>query len=107
MGIFLKKMKGQYVNKAGLTSIGGKYMRKTKVCLFVEKNNDECKKIEEILVEMGIPYEKIDIDDNGIRGYMMKDFGTTKVPLLVTPNAIVIGLEAIKKYLEMNKEVLL
>ena len=78
-------------------------MKNIKIYLFVEKNNDECSKAEELLIKYKIPYEKIDIDDNGIRGCMLKDFGTMKVPLLVTPNAIIVGFEHIKKYIEFHK----
>ncbi len=84
----------------------GVEMSNVKVYLFVEKNNTECEKVEELLVKYKIPYEKIDVDDNGVRGYMIKDFGTMKVPLLVTPDAIIIGFEPIKKYLELHKDEL-
>jgi len=84
----------------------GAPMPKPKVYLFVEKDNDECVKAENLLKSLGIPYFKIDIDENGIRGWMLKDFGTMKVPLIATSDAVVVGFKDIEQYLNAYKEKL-
>jgi len=77
-------------------------MTLSKVYLFVEKENKECDEVEKLLISLEIPYEKIYVDENHIKGYMLKEFGTMKVPLIATPNAIIVGLNDIKKYLLQN-----
>ena len=70
-----------------------------KVYLFVEKNNSECEKATALLESLRVPFVKIDIDENGVRGWMLLEFGTNKTPVLATKDAILVGLEEIEKYL--------
>jgi len=69
------------------------------VYLFVEKNNSECEKAVALLESLREPFVKIDIDENGVRGWMLLEFGTSKTPVLATKDAILVGLEEIERYL--------
>ncbi|MCD6368405.1 MAG: hypothetical protein J7L38_01245 [Thermoproteales archaeon] len=77
-------------------------VKNPEVYLFVEKNNNECLKAEELLRSLNIPFILIDVDKNGVRGWMLKDFGTMEVPLLATQNAVVIGLKNIENFVKNN-----
>jgi len=73
-------------------------MNKGKVYLFVEKNNSECEKAVALLESLGIPFVKVDVDENGVRGWMILEFGSNKTPLVATEEAILVGLKQIEEY---------
>jgi len=77
-------------------------MKKNEVYLFVEKNNSECERAVALLESSGIPFVKIDIDENSVRGWMLLEFGSNKTPVLATKDAILVGLEEIEKYLRAH-----
>mgnify|MGYP000035216009 CR=1 FL=1 len=62
--------------------------------LFVIRGNEECNRVEELLNSLRVKYEKVYVDNR--LGLMMLEYGTVKVPLLVTENLVLVGYEAIK-----------
>ena len=74
-----------------------------KVYLFVEKNNSECEKATALLESLRVPFVKIDIDENGVRGWMILEFGTSKTPLLAIEEAVLVGLKEIEGYFKVRK----
>lgn len=73
-----------------------------KVYLFVEKNNRECDEVEELLLSLNVPYEKIYVDENHVKGLMLREYGTTEVPMIATLSEVVIGTENIKEFIKRN-----
>jgi len=73
-------------------------MGEKKVYLFVEESF-ECFLAESLLKALLIDYEKIRVDES-IRGSMLRDFGTTRTPLLVFGDKVLVGLKDIQKFLE-------
>lgn len=81
-------------------------MGKRDVLLVVEKGNRECEEAEEFLKKLGVEFTEIDIDKNDLRGWMYRDIGTTRVPLLLTSKFVLAGIEDIKKYAYILKETM-
>ncbi|RLE74322.1 MAG: hypothetical protein DRJ56_07755 [Thermoprotei archaeon] len=77
-----------------------------RVYLFVERGNEECEEAERLLASHNIPYEKIYVDENHARGAMLWEYGTKEVPLIATPDAVVVGLENIREFLARNAKSL-
>ena len=73
------------------------------VYLFVEEGCDKCTRARELLIEEGIPFKVVDVSKNGVKGWMLVEFGSMETPLLAGPDAIVVGLENIEKYVENLK----
>lgn len=67
------------------------------VTLFVDQS-EESRRAEELLREKGVKYRRIDVSVNGLRGWLLFEYGTAKVPLLVTGGTILVGLEEIEKF---------
>ncbi|WP_191118556.1 hypothetical protein [Infirmifilum uzonense] len=42
----------------------------------------------------------VDVSKNGLRGWLLMEYGTTEVPLLVTENSILSGVKNIMEFLE-------
>ncbi|MCX8180456.1 MAG: hypothetical protein N3E41_03630 [Thermofilaceae archaeon] len=66
--------------------------------LFVD-DGEESKAAEAELAKRGIRYRRVDISVNGLRGWLLFEYGTAKAPILVDGNSVFIGLEEIKKVL--------
>lgn len=64
--------------------------------LFVDEEDDS-RKAEEFLSKLGIRYRRIDVR-NGLRGWLLFDYGTVEVPLLVVGERVLVGFEEIKKH---------
>mgnify|MGYP000306509121 CR=1 FL=1 len=62
--------------------------------LFVVKN-EECRRVEELLKSLRVDYEKVYVD--GLKGSVLLEYGTEKVPLLVTEKSVLVGYEAIRE----------
>lgn len=73
-----------------------------KIYLFVEKNNRECNEVEELLLSLNVPYEKIYVDENHVKGLMLREYGTTKVPMIATLSEVVIGAKNVKEFIKRN-----
>jgi len=73
-----------------------------KIYLFVERGNRECDEVEELLSSLNVPYEKIYVDENHVKGLMLKEYGTAKVPMIATSSEVVIGTENIKDFIKKN-----
>lgn len=69
------------------------------IYLFVDKSEESLRAIQ-LLSKLKVPFEIVDTDKNNIKGSMLIDFGTSKTPLLVTKDAIIIGFSSIKEYIE-------
>ena len=76
------------------------------VYLFVEEGCNKCAKARELLAEEGIPFKVVDVSKNGVKGWMLVEFGSMETPMLAGPDAIVVGLENIRKYVEVLKRKL-
>jgi len=74
------------------------------VYLFVEEGCDKCAKARELLAEEGIPFKVVDVSKDGVKGWMLVEFGSMETPLLAGPDAIVVGLENIREYVEVLKK---
>jgi len=72
------------------------------VYLFVD-SSEESRLAKQLLRAKGIPFKEINVENNGLRGWMLFEFGTTKAPILASGNVVLIGLNDIKKYLERLK----
>lgn len=67
------------------------------ITLFVD-GGEESREAEGILQRMGLKYKRIDVSSNGLRGWLLFEYGTAKVPLLVAGGTVLVGLEEIKKF---------
>jgi len=74
---------------------GGRVME---AILFVDKG-EESQRAQEALANAGIKLRIIDVSKNGLRGWLLFEYGTSKVPLLVYDGKILAGLEEILKAL--------
>jgi len=77
-----------------------------KVYLFAD-NGRESLEAEKLLRSMGVEFKKIDVSRNGLRGWLLVEFGTMDTPIMTTPDAVVIGLENIQRYLKNSGKKLL
>lgn len=76
----------------------GEIMGEKRVFLFIEKNSGECEKAVALLESLGVPFVKIDVDENSVRGWMILEFGTSKTPLVATEKIILVGLKEIERF---------
>jgi glutaredoxin len=67
--------------------------------LFIESKCKGCEEVIDLIGENNLECEIVDVDENGIRGYIRKDLGTTHFPILATDVRIVSGVDAIKSFL--------
>lgn len=68
-----------------------------KVYLFTD-NNEDSLEAEKLLRDVGVEFKKIDVSKNGLKGWLLVEFGTMNTPIMTTPNAVIVGLENIQKY---------
>ncbi|MCD6562834.1 MAG: hypothetical protein J7K23_02815 [Thermoproteales archaeon] len=71
------------------------------IYLFVDERSESEKAIF-LLRSKGISFKKILVTQNGMRGWMLFEFGTSKTPILAFKNNIVIGFENIKDFIDKN-----
>ncbi len=69
------------------------------IYLFVDEK-EESEKVIYLLKSKGISFRKIIVTQNGMRGWMLFEFGTSKTPVLAFKNNIVIGYENIKDFID-------
>lgn len=67
------------------------------ITLFVD-GGEESREAEALLQNRGLRYKRIDVSSNGLRGWLLFEYGTARVPLLVTGGTVLIGIEEIKKF---------
>ena len=68
--------------------------------LYVKSRHPECDEAIKVLKEAGVKFRVINIDENGIKGYMWRDVGSpTDVPFLVSEDFIASGLNSIRRIL--------
>ena len=67
--------------------------------LFVD-GGEESELAEKLLKEKGFKYKRVDVSVNGLKGWLLFEYGTSAVPLLVAGGAVFVGLEEIKKFIE-------
>lgn len=73
------------------------------VYLFVD-DGEESKMAAELLKSKGVKFKVIDVKKDGIRGWMLFEFGTTKTPILASASIIVIGLSDIREFVKRYGE---
>jgi len=66
------------------------------VYLLIEKGNSDCEKAIRILENQGINFNSIDVDEQGIRKSMWRDFRTTEVPILLMEDLVISGFSSIE-----------
>ena len=71
------------------------------IYLFVDERSESEKAIF-LLRSKGMSFKKILVTQNGMRGWMLFEFGTSKTPILAFKNNIVIGFENIKDFIDKN-----
>lgn len=70
------------------------------VVLYVDKSEPSRKLVSEISSKGdGKKIKVVDVDARKLRGWILFEYGTTKMPLMVTSSKIVEGYEKIKKEL--------
>lgn len=74
-------------------------VRLKEAILFVD-GSEESKMAVEELRRKGVKFREIDVRDNGLRGWLLFEYGTTRVPLLVSGSRVLVGLEEIVKALK-------
>lgn len=67
--------------------------------LFVD-NGEESKRLLERLGELKEKIQVIDVSKNGVRGWLLLEYGTMEVPLLVTEHAVLTDAESILDFLK-------
>jgi len=72
------------------------------IYLFVD-DEKESKDIINILREKGLKYKVIDVTKNGIRGWLILEFGTSKTPILAFNRRIAVGYKNIMNLLKNTK----
>ncbi len=71
--------------------------------LFVGSDEDSKKLLEDIKIWGAHDKIKIvDVSVNGLRGWLLVEYGSTKTPLLVTNNTILSGYEEIRNYIKAS-----
>ena len=71
------------------------------IYLFIDEKT-ESEKAVNLLKSRGISFRKIVVTRNGMRGWMLFEFGTSKTPILAFKNNIIIGYENIKSFIDKN-----
>jgi len=66
------------------------------VVLFVD-GSEESKAAEAELEKRGLKFRKVDVSGNGLRGWLLFEYGTSKVPLLVIGGSVLVGLNEIRR----------
>ena len=66
------------------------------VVLFVD-GSEESKAAEAELEKRGLRFKRVDVSGNGLRGWLLFEYGTSKVPLLVMGGAVLVGLDEIRR----------
>ena len=66
------------------------------IVLFVD-GGEESKAAEAELEMRGLRFKRVDVSGNGLRGWLLFEYGTSKVPLLVVGGAVFVGLDEIKR----------
>ncbi len=74
------------------------------IYIFVD-NSEESKKALEELSRSNIRVKVVDVSKNGLRGWLLFEFGTTETPLLATNNTVIVGYNNIKKFLKSIKRL--
>jgi len=69
------------------------------VILFIDENR-ESEKALAYLQAHGVKFKVIDVRKNGIRGWLLLEFGSTKAPILVTSKNIIYGFENIINFIK-------
>lgn len=69
------------------------------IYLFVD-NEKESKDTIRLLKEKGLKCKVIDVSKNGIRGWLILEFGTSKTPILAFNKRIAVGYENIRNLLK-------
>jgi len=64
--------------------------------LFVDES-EESKAAEAELEKRGLKFKRVDVSRNGLRGWLLFEYGTVKVPVLVMGGLVLVGLEEIRK----------
>lgn len=71
--------------------------------LFVD-GSEESRAAEEELRKLGLRFRRVDVSKNGLRGWLLFEYGTAKVPLLVVGNKVLVGLEEIREKLALPRD---
>lgn len=75
----------------------GRYIS-VEAVLFVDEG-DESRQAEQALKKAGIDFKVVNVSRNGLKGWLLFEYGTSKVPLLVCDGKVLVGLEEILKIL--------
>lgn len=67
--------------------------------LFVDES-EESRLLLSKLGDVSKKLQVIDVSKNGLRGWLLMEYGTTEVPLLVTENSILSGIKSIEAFIE-------
>lgn len=79
-------------------------IRVEEITLFVD-GGEESKVAENLLQRRGLRYRRIDVSSNGLRGWLLFEYGTAKVPLLVVGGTVLVGLEEIRKFYSPERSI--
>jgi len=77
-----------------------------RVYLFIKNGDTECENTRKIIEDSGIPLKIIDVEKNNVQCSMWFDVGSGKVPILVTNELVISGLNYIKPYIQKKLDSL-
>ena len=68
--------------------------------LFVGGGEEDETALRMLRERLGDELMVIDVRRNGVRGWMLWEYGTDRTPLLASPSGVYYGLKAIKSFVE-------
>lgn len=89
-------------SESGLPLLMSKQEGKAEAVLFIDRSEESLRLLEHLKGNGALQRIKV-IEVNGLRGWLILEYGTPRVPLLVTENRIVAGAQEILSYLLSNK----
>ncbi len=69
------------------------------VAMLFADEGEESRMAEELLKQQGLKYKRIDVSGSGLLGWLLFEYGTARVPLLVIGATVLVGLEEIRRFL--------
>jgi hypothetical protein len=73
--------------------------------LLVKPNDSVCDTIIQDIRRAGLPVQVVDVEKNGFRELLWRDFRTYRLPILVNSTRFYSGKDEIEEYIRSNKIV--
>lgn len=82
-------------------------MIRSSVYLFLDEDDEACRRTRDLLNELKVPYREIDVEKNGAKGWMCFDLGYCDVPVLTSGDMVISGYKNIETYVRYNRDALI